>query len=227
MGGAQKTIEIEEELKVRHFYDLRISQEVSGDPLGEEFAGYVFKIMGGMDKQGFPMIQGVLLPHRTRLLLRPGAKGYRPRRKGMMKRKSVRGCIVAQDLSVLNLVIVERGPAELPGITDVVRPRRLGPKRASKIRKLFDLDETDDVRKFVVRRPLPGAQDPAPRHPPAHPAQEARPQGQEAAHREQDQAGLGLRRAPCRPRRPEEGRACRPARKEEEARINPRPSEKK
>ena len=140
---------------MRHFYDLRISQEVSGDPLGEEFAGYVFKIMGGMDKQGFPMIQGVLLPHRTRLLLRPGAKGYRPRRKGMMKRKSVRGCIVAQDLSVLNLVIVERGPAELPGITDVVRPRRLGPKRASKIRKLFDLDETDDVRKFVVRRQLP------------------------------------------------------------------------
>merc|ERR1712065_52016 len=123
-------IEIEEELKVRHFYDLRISQEFSGDPLGEEFAGYVFKIMGGMDKQGFPMIQGVLLPHRTRLLLRPGAKGYRPRRKGMMKRKSVRGCIVAQDLSVLNLVIVERGPAELPGITDV-------------------------VRKFVVRRQLP------------------------------------------------------------------------
>lgn len=63
--------------------------------------------------------------------------------------------------------------ADLPGITDVTRPRRLGPKRASKIRRLFvcpceqcawcvvclrveqDLDRTDDVRKYVVRRQLP------------------------------------------------------------------------
>jgi len=31
---------------------------------------------------------------------------------------------------------------------------RLGPKRASKIRKLFDLTKEDDVRKYVVRRPI-------------------------------------------------------------------------
>lgn len=34
-------------------------------------------------------------------------------------------------------------------------PRRLGPKRASKIRKLFNLNKEDDVRQFVVKRPLP------------------------------------------------------------------------
>merc|ERR1712173_467734 len=34
-------------------------------------------------------------------------------------------------------------------------PRRLGPKRASKIRKLFNLSKEDDVRQYVVRRPLP------------------------------------------------------------------------
>jgi len=32
-----------------------------------------------------------------------------------MKRKSVRGCIVAHDLSVLNLVVVAKGPADIPG----------------------------------------------------------------------------------------------------------------
>ncbi|GMQ01631.1 hypothetical protein CsSME_00048201 [Camellia sinensis var. sinensis] len=53
----------------RAFFDKRISQEVSGDSLGEEFKGYVFKIMGGCDKQGFPMKQGVLTPGRVRLLL--------------------------------------------------------------------------------------------------------------------------------------------------------------
>jgi len=35
-----------------------------------------------------------------------------------MKRKSVRGCIVAHDLSVLNLVIVAKGGQEIPGKTD-------------------------------------------------------------------------------------------------------------
>ena len=40
----------------------------------------------------------------------------------------------------------------IPGLTDVQVPRRLGPKRASKIRKLFNLTKDDDVRKYVVAR---------------------------------------------------------------------------
>ena len=40
--------------------------------LFQEFKGYVFKIMGGCDKQGFPMKQGVLTPGRVRLLLHRG-----------------------------------------------------------------------------------------------------------------------------------------------------------
>lgn len=66
---------------------------------------------------------------------------------------SVRGCIVGHDIAVLNLVITKRGPADIPGLTDEATPCRLGPKRASKIRKLFNLDpKTDDVRKFVIKR---------------------------------------------------------------------------
>lgn len=53
----------------RIFYDKRISEEVAADALGDEFKGYVLKITGGHDKQGFGMKQGVLLNHRTRLLL--------------------------------------------------------------------------------------------------------------------------------------------------------------
>merc|ERR1711864_66196 len=34
-------------------------------------------------------------------------------------------------------------------------PRRLGPKRASKIRKLFNLTKEDDVCQYVIKRPLP------------------------------------------------------------------------
>ena len=79
---------------------------------------------------------------------------YRARRTGERKRKSVRGCIVGSDLSVLNLVVVKKGDLEIPDLTDNAIPRRLGPKRANKIRKLFDLEKTDDVRKFVITRTL-------------------------------------------------------------------------
>ncbi|CAN1816527.1 40S ribosomal protein S6, partial [Linum perenne] len=149
--GCQKKLEIDDDQKLRAFYDKRISQEVSGDALGEEFKGYVFKIMGGCDKQGFPMKQGVLNPGRVRLLLTRGTPCFRGygRRNGERRRKSVRGCIVSQDLSVLNLVIVKKGENDLPGLTDIEKPRMRGPKRASKIRKLFNLSKDDDVRKYV------------------------------------------------------------------------------
>jgi len=56
---------------------------------------------------------------------------------------------VSQDLSVLNLIIVKKGENDLPGLTDIEKPRMRGPKRASKIRKLFNLSKEDDVRKYV------------------------------------------------------------------------------
>lgn len=77
----------------------------------QEFKGYVFKIMGGQDKQGFPMRQGVMTNLRVKLLMSPGDPcmlGY-GRRKGERRRKAVRGCVVSPDLSVLNLVIVKQG----------------------------------------------------------------------------------------------------------------------
>jgi len=150
--GCQKFITVDDEKKLRTLYDKRISQEVPGEDLGEEFAGYIFRISGGNDKQGFPMKQGVLVNTRVRLLLADGHSCYRTRRNGERKRKSVRGCIVGPDLSVLNLVVVKKGEQEIPGITDTSVPRRLGPKRASKIRKLFNLSKSDDVRKFVIAR---------------------------------------------------------------------------
>ncbi|GAW01712.1 40S ribosomal protein S6 [Lentinula edodes] len=130
--GAQKLIDLDDEKRYRVFFDKKMSQEVPADSIGDEFAGYIFRITGGNDKQGFPMKQGVLLPYRTRLLLSDGHSCYRPRRTGERKRKS--------------------GEQEIPGLTDTVLPKRLGPKRATKIRRFFNLSKEDDVRKYVVRR---------------------------------------------------------------------------
>lgn len=88
-------------------------------------------------------------------MLKKGHSCYRPRRTGERKRKSVRGCIVDANMSVLALIVVRKGEKEVPGLTDNQVPRRLGPKRASKIRKLYNLTKEDNVCQYVVRRPLP------------------------------------------------------------------------
>jgi len=150
--GQQICIEITDEKKLRVFYDLRMGDFVPADGLGPEWAGYQFKISGGNDKQGFPMHQGVMKADRVRLLLKGGSKCYRQRRAGERKKKSVRGCIVAADISILNLVVASKGEADVEGLTDAPIPRRVGPKRANNIRKLFNLEKTDDVRQYVIAR---------------------------------------------------------------------------
>jgi small subunit ribosomal protein S6e len=152
--GCQKVVDIEDDRKLRAFYDKRMSAEVAGDHLGDDFKGYIFKITGGNDKEGFPMKQGVLTQQRVRLLMAEGVSCYRPRKRGERKRKSCRGCIVSSELSIMNLVVVKKGDNEIPGLTDTVKPRRLGPKRATRIRKLFNLEKKDDVRGYVIKRQI-------------------------------------------------------------------------
>ena len=152
--GCQKTFEVDDEKKLRVFYEKRMAQEVEADSLGDEWKGYILRITGGNDKQGFPMKQGVLTNGRVRLLLSKGHSCYRPRRDGERKRKSVRGCIVDANLSALACIIVKKGEQDIPGLTDSSVARRLGPKRANKIRRLFNLTKQDDVRKYVIRRTI-------------------------------------------------------------------------
>lgn len=57
-------------------------------------------------------------------------------------------------MAALSLVIVKQGESDIAGLTDVQIPKRLGPKRATKIRKMFNLTKEDDVRKYVIRREI-------------------------------------------------------------------------
>jgi len=153
--GRQKLIDIDDEKKIRVFYEKRISQEVEGDSIGEEYKGYVFKITGGSDKDGFAMKQGLVTNTRVRLLLDGTTSGYRLRREGGRRRKSVRGAVVGPDLAVINLVIIKRGEKEIPGLAEEPLPKRLGPKRAQRIRKFYHLTKDEDVRGYIIRRELP------------------------------------------------------------------------
>lgn len=155
-NGTQKVFEIDDDNKCRIFYDKRMGTEVEADDLGEEYKGYIVKITGGNDKDGFPMKQGIILNGRTQVLMSKGHSCYRPRKQGERKRKSVRGCIVGPDIRVLALTIVKKGEKDIEGVTNDIKPKRLGPKRASKLRKLLNIPRSKEahvlVRKAAIRR---------------------------------------------------------------------------
>jgi len=55
----------------RPFYDKRMGSEIAGELMDDEaYKGYIFRITGGNDKQGFQMKQGILINHRTRILFK-------------------------------------------------------------------------------------------------------------------------------------------------------------
>ena len=58
------------------------------------------------------------------------------------------------NLSVDNLVILEKGDKDIPGLTDTTKPHCLGSKRAFRIRKTFSLSKEDGIHPDVVRKPL-------------------------------------------------------------------------
>ena len=47
-----------------------MGSDVNGEILGDEYKGYIFRITGGNDKQGFTMKQGILINVRVRILMK-------------------------------------------------------------------------------------------------------------------------------------------------------------
>jgi small subunit ribosomal protein S6e len=99
--------------------DKKIGNEVDGSIISELFNGYIFKISGGFDEDGFAMKNGILTQGRKKILLTKGSKNFRFKngyhRTGVRKRKLVRGCIVSHSIRVLHLKIVKAGPTAIPG----------------------------------------------------------------------------------------------------------------
>lgn len=136
-----------------HLIDRKIGNEFDGSIISDTFKGYTFKITGGMDKDGFPMKNGVLTAERRRLLLKKGSKGIRFRkgfnRTGSKVRKTIRGCFVSSEIKMLNIKIVKVGDNHIPGLTDPAEaiPKTLGPKIARNILREFGLTEVYKKKK--------------------------------------------------------------------------------
>lgn len=92
------------------FVGNKIGDEVSLDVVG--LSGYKVKIVGGSDKQGFPMKPTLSGTIRKRILLSKGT-GFNPKKKGIRKRISVRGNEITEDISQLNVIITKMGDTDI------------------------------------------------------------------------------------------------------------------
>jgi small subunit ribosomal protein S6e len=77
--------------------------------------GYKLLITGGSDKDGFPMRHDLPGQGRKKLML-SGGVGFKPARKGVRKRKSVRGNTVSPSTLQLNLKVTVFGPNPISDI---------------------------------------------------------------------------------------------------------------
>ncbi|RLI79583.1 30S ribosomal protein S6e [Archaeoglobales archaeon] len=73
---------------------------------------YELQITGGSDKDGFPIRPDIPGAVRKRILV-SGGVGYRPKRKGMRKRKTVRGRVISRDIVQINVKVVKHGKVPL------------------------------------------------------------------------------------------------------------------
>ena len=92
--------------KISPLVGLRIGEEFDGGVI--DMPGYKLKITGGTDKDGFPMRKGIHTSGRIKVLV-SGGTGYKPKNKGVRRRKTLRGEIVDRDIAQLNVVVVKEG----------------------------------------------------------------------------------------------------------------------
>jgi len=82
----------------------KIGDEVDG--IFISLPGYKLQITGGTDKDGFSMRSDLPGVGRRRLLLSE-SKGFRPRERGMRKKKTVRGNTISQDIVQINMKVIK------------------------------------------------------------------------------------------------------------------------
>ncbi|MBA3064949.1 MAG: 30S ribosomal protein S6e [Nanoarchaeota archaeon] len=83
---------------------MKIGERFDGSVLG--LSGFSLQITGGSDKEGFPMRPDMVGAMRKKLLLTSGP-GYVPVKKGIKRRKYVRGNMISEASAQINCKIVE------------------------------------------------------------------------------------------------------------------------
>lgn len=73
---------------------------------------YELQITGGSDKDGVPIRPDIPGTVRKKILL-SGGVGYRPKEKGIRRKKMVRGRVISKDIVQINMKVVKHGKIPL------------------------------------------------------------------------------------------------------------------
>lgn len=103
-SGTAKSVEIEEE-NAAALIGKKIGDIVDGIVVG--MRGVKLQIKGGSDSSGFSMRPDIHGGVKTRVLVSSGV-GFRPKRKGERRKKTLRGNVITEDIAQINMVIVEK-----------------------------------------------------------------------------------------------------------------------
>lgn len=103
-AGTSKVVELEES-RVAPFIGRKLGETLDGSVV--DLPAHTIQILGGSDKDGVPMRGNVHGGIRRRVVLSGGA-GFKAKKSGERKRKTVRGDIITDEIVQINLKIVER-----------------------------------------------------------------------------------------------------------------------
>ncbi|MHA1480648.1 MAG: 30S ribosomal protein S6e [Candidatus Thorarchaeota archaeon] len=108
---SKKAIQYElDDAKTNALIGKNVGDIIEGDVIG--LPGYKLKITGGSDTSGFPIRPDVHGSGKKRILIR-GPPGFKPERKGIAKRKTVRGRELSSAISQVNMRVEEKGSTPL------------------------------------------------------------------------------------------------------------------
>jgi small subunit ribosomal protein S6e len=102
--GTSKAIELEES-HAAPLVGRKIGEVIDGSVV--DLPGYKVRIMGGSDKDGFPMRRNIHGGVRRQVILSEGV-GFNPQTEGERRRKTVRGEIITDEIVQLNMKIMEK-----------------------------------------------------------------------------------------------------------------------
>jgi small subunit ribosomal protein S6e len=103
-NGTSKIVELEEARAVP-LIGRKIGETLEGSIV--DLPAHKVKITGGSDKDGAPMRSNVHGGVRRRVILSSGA-GFKAKKKGERKRKTVRGDVITDEIVQINMKITEK-----------------------------------------------------------------------------------------------------------------------
>jgi small subunit ribosomal protein S6e len=103
-AGTSKVVELEE-ARAAPFIGRRVGETLDGSAV--DLPAHTVQILGGSDKDGVPMLGNVHGGVRRKVVLSGGA-GFKAKKKGERRRKTVRGNVITDEIVQINLKIVER-----------------------------------------------------------------------------------------------------------------------